>query len=155
MKPASAFLLSTGFAAGLVVAASAQTATSSQPSRSVPASVTLTGCIDRADDVQAANAATADVDSLSFVLTHAVKGAAADLKSETVGTSGRAMEPVKGATYRLDSPVQKLNPHVGHKVEVTGTLDTTATPASGDTTATPAPRLKVASVKMIDETCAR
>jgi hypothetical protein len=121
----------------------------------MPASVTLTGCVDRADDVQAAAGATADVDSLSFVLTHAVKGAGADLKSETVGTSGRALEPVKGATYRLDAPTEKLNAHVGHKVEVTGTLETAAAPTSGDTTATPAPRLKVATVKMIAETCAR
>jgi hypothetical protein len=118
--------------------------------------VTLTGCVDRADDAPAAAAtAAADVDSLSFVLTHAVKGAGADLKSETVGTSGRAVEPVKGATYRLDAPVEKLNGHVGHKVEVTGTLDTTAAPKSGDTAATSAPSLKVATVKMLDETCAR
>jgi hypothetical protein len=155
MSSSSTFLLSAGLVAGLLVTASAQTPTGSQSSPSVPASVTLTGCLDRADDVQAAAGTTADVDSLSFVLTHAVKGAGAELKSETVGTSGRAMEPVKGTTYRLDAPTEKLNAHVGHKIEVTGTLETAAPPKSGDTTATPAPRVKVATVKMLAETCAR
>jgi len=155
MRIASAFLLSTAFVAALFATAFAQTPTSPQSSRAVPSSVTLTGCVDRADDVQGSTgAAAADVDSLSFVLTHAVKGAGAELKSDAVGTSGRAVEPVKGATYRLDAPVEKLNSHVGHKVEVTGTLDAGAAPASGDATR-PAPRLKVATVKMIDETCAR
>jgi hypothetical protein len=153
MRLSLGFLLSGVVVMGWFTSLDAQT--SSHPSAAAPVPMTLTGCVDRADDVEASAAGAADVDSLSFVLTHAVKGAGAELKSESVGTSGRSVEPVKGATYRLDAPAEKLNGHVGHKVEVTGTLDTTAPPSTGDTTPTPAPKVKVASVKMIDATCAR
>jgi len=52
-------------------------------------------------------------------------------------------------TYRLDADDSQLTAHVGHKVEVTGTVD--AKPAPGDA-ASPA-KLKVASVKMIAASC--
>jgi len=140
----------------VLLAAPSAFAQSQVPARSA---ITLTGCVDRADQTQGATglAATADVDSLSFVLTHAVKGAGAELKSATVDTSGRSVEPVNGAIYRLDAPVEKLNRHVGHKVEVTGALeDPTVAPARSGATGTAAPaRVKVETVKMIDETCAR
>jgi hypothetical protein len=60
--------------------------------------------------------------------------------------------------YRLDAEAAKLNPHVGHKVEVTGALDAPATPApaiADPPSAEHAPRLKVDTVKMLSETCAR
>ena len=52
-------------------------------------------------------------------------------------------------TYRLDADDSQLTAHVGHKVEITGTVD--AKPAPGDA-ASPA-KLKVASVKMIAASC--
>jgi hypothetical protein len=57
----------------------------------------------------------------------------------------------------LDADAAKLTPHVGHKVEITGTVDemsSSATPPSGATASSAAgPKLKVDSVKMIAATC--
>jgi len=58
--------------------------------------------------------------------------------------------------YRLDDAEQaKIAPHVGHKVEVTGTIDPTSPSATAGATSTaaPAPKLKVDSVKMLASTC--
>ena len=52
-------------------------------------------------------------------------------------------------TFRLDAEDSQLTAHVGHKVEITGTLD--AKPAAGDAAAPE--KLKVASVKMIAASC--
>jgi hypothetical protein len=62
--------------------------------------------------------------------------------------------------YRLDDAEQaKIAPHVGHKVEVSGTIDDasrstspSATPGA-TSTAAPAPKLKVDSIKMLASTC--
>jgi hypothetical protein len=63
--------------------------------------------------------------------------------------------------YRLDASDAKLAPHVGHKVEITGTLDSASASSSASTpppTATAsgssnAPKLKVDDVKMVAATC--
>jgi len=156
------------FASALAVAAHAQAPATAQPEQKSPpraseaAKITLTGCVERADQVASAGATSAaTVDSLSFVLIHASKDGAA-AKSEAVGTSGTAgaaageAKEAKGETYRLDAEVAKLNPHVGHKVEVTGVVDAAgAAPASDAASRDNAPRVKVESVKMLAETCAR
>jgi hypothetical protein len=90
------------------------------------------------------------------VLIKATKGTAAD--SRTTGTAGTQASADKGTMYRLDSDVATLNPHVGHKVEVTGTLVTAnAPPANGvdPSSASKAPKVKVNQVKMLSETCGR
>jgi hypothetical protein len=64
-------------------------------------------------------------------------------------------------TYRLDADDSKLTPHVGHKVEITGTLDSASSsaastsPAGSSSTASAAsgPKLKVDNVKMIATSC--
>jgi hypothetical protein len=138
--------------------------------------VTITGCVERADQLNASGGSTAgaSVDSLDFVLIKAEAlapstsnpnaaasaSSAADSASKPspVGTSGSSAAPI----YRLQAPVEKLNPHVGHKVEVTGTRD--AVPAPGTSAPTPdpanpstasAPRLVVESVKMLADSCGR
>jgi hypothetical protein len=76
-----------------------------------------------------------------------------------------------GSQYRLDADDSKLSPHVGHKVEVTGTVEDhqmsgststggTTPPSTGGTStggssmsATNAPRLKVDTVRMVSSTC--
>jgi hypothetical protein len=149
-------VLSTAAAVAMAIALQAQTATSKQANGSTPGEVTVTGCVERADQVGASGTAATTVDSLSFVLIHAVRGIAAD--RQVAGTSGTNSNKAVGGIYRLDSNVATLNPHVGHKVEVTGTVDgaAAATPPSADTTsAANAPRLKVARVKMVSETCDR
>jgi len=141
-------------ALGYAIAVQAQAPTSRDANRTTPGEITITGCVERADQVSAAVTAGTTVDSLSFVLIKATKGTAAD--AQVTGTSGTQAGTEKDSTYRLDAEVSTLNPHVGHKVEVTGTLvgalDSTvksADPSAG------APRLKVDRVKMLSETCGR
>jgi len=78
------------------------------------------------------------------------------------------------SSYRLDADDSKLSPHVGHKVEVTGTLDksmSSSTAPSGSTStgstasgaagtsasasgsSSTSPKLKVDSVRMIASSC--
>ena len=56
---------------------------------------------------------------------------------------------------QLGAVVAQLNLHVGHKVEVTGTVADSATAPAGAGSSTNVPRLKVDSVKMLDATCPR
>lgn len=132
----------------LVTAAlAAQTTSSATPQRSTakaPEKITITGCVERADQV-ASPAATlgTTVDSLTFVLRTP--------PPETAGTSGTRPAADKG--YRLDGDVAKLNPHVGHKVEITGLVTEAA--ATGATSSAEGPKVKVESIRMLSETCAR
>jgi len=64
------------------------------------------------------------------------------------------------AQYRLDADESKLSPYMGHKVEITGTLEQSATASSSSaagfstsTAAMSSPRIKVDSVKMVSSTC--
>jgi hypothetical protein len=112
--------------------------------------VTVTGCVERADQL-AGSAATTTVDSLSFVLIKA----AADKPTGTSGTTPAEATAASDRMYRLDGKQDELNPHVGHKVEVSGTIAENPTAPAGATSSTNAPRLRVESVKMIDATCPR
>ena len=89
------------------------------------------------------------------MLIHAQKGTAAESRpAATTGTSANS----NSSSYRLDAEVSTLNPHVGHKVEVTGTLEPPTAPSAStaeSTSPSNAPRLKVDHVKMVSETCAR
>ena len=133
--------------------------TSSTPASGTPAQtgaakqgdkITISGCVERADQVGSPSSAGTTVDSLSFVLINT--------PSQTVGTSGSAEAGRRGASmdkgYRLDAAVEKLNPHVGHKVEIAGTV---VEPAATNAAASSAngPKVKVESIKMLAETCAR
>lgn len=113
--------------------------------------ITVTGCVERADQM-AGNTATTTVDSLSFVLIK-------PQPDKPTGTSGTAAATPDRTTsdrmYRLDGKVEDLNPHVGQKVEVAGTVVDTPTAPAGATSSTNAPRLKVESVRVIDATCPR
>ena len=102
------------------------------------------------------------VDSLDFVLMKASDGPAASAPSSSAanaptptGTSGANVGPM----YRLEADVEKLNPHVGHRVEIVGTREAVSPSAASANAASPnaasAPRLQVESVKMISETCGR
>jgi hypothetical protein len=147
--------MSTAVAFGCSLALHAQTPTSAQSNRAIPGEITITGCVERADQVAAATTAASTVDSLTFMLIHAQKGTAAD--PQPAGTSG-TKEDAKGSSYRLEGELSTLNPHVGHKVEVTGTLEAaTAQTSESVEPASPlnAPRLKVDHVKLVSETCAR
>ena len=111
-----------------------------QPPASAPSAsdkVVVTGCIQRGiqspvGTTGAASAAAADASK--FILTKASPA------SDATATP---------KTYRLDAEDSQLTAHVGHKVEVTGSIG--AKPAPGDAAAPS--KLKVTSVKMIAASC--
>jgi len=144
-----------GFLAAILCAVTAGLVAQTPPGSSAPQAgkqVTLSGCIEKAPAEAGASAATAPP---AFILANAAP-AASGSASGTVGTSGGATPASK---YRLDADAAKLTPHVGHKVEITGTVDemsssSSATPPSGATASSVAgPKLKVDSVKMVAATC--
>jgi hypothetical protein len=79
---------------------------------------------------------------------------AAKVPTVATGTTGSVDRKI---LYRLlSADVSKLGAHVGHKVELSGTLE--RTPPAGDeppsATGVNAPGLTVDSVKMLSATCA-
>jgi hypothetical protein len=116
--------------------------------------VTISGCIERADEVPIDASATT-VDSLTFVLITAASASASPASTTPVATTGTTESGTLGRTYRLDAPVDRLNPHVGHKVEVTGNLEDAPTEPAGAGSPSNPPRLRVETVKMLDATCPR
>jgi hypothetical protein len=132
----------------IVAAALAAQTTTAEPRQQkadkTPEKITITGCVERADQVASAGTVGTTVDSQSFVLITVPPAGVA-------GTSG-----TKGSDkgYRLDADTAKLNPHVGHKVEITGMVDEAAS-TNAAAGAANGPKLKVDSIKMIAETCGR
>ena len=118
----------------------------SQPTFGADKKVTITGCLERSKESVATND--------RFVLNNIVPNAPA--MAGTAGTSGSETAP-KATSYRLDAEDSKLSSHVGHKMEITGTVEdrpmsATGTPgASGS--APEAPKFKVETVKMIASSC--
>lgn len=165
--------LFTAFAAGLVAVgahAHAQSTQATAPSSSDTRTV-VTGCIERADQLTSRDALGTTVDSLTFVLIKAEEGTA---QTTAVGTSGNTgtseAQPGLGRIYRLEGTEEMLNEHVGHRVEVSGTVvqqpaagaspAATATGGTADAAASGlsagrAPLLRAASVKLVSETCPR
>jgi len=136
--------------AAAALAAQTTTATPQpQTSTKTPEKITITGCVERADQMASAGASTlgTTVDSLSFVLVD--KPA-----SGTAGTTGVKGSASTDKGYRLDADVAKLNPHVGHKVEISGYVDEPAA-TNGAANSVNGPKVKVESIKMIAETCGR
>ena len=128
--------------------------------------VVMTGCVDRADQlIPAGSTIGTTVDSLDLVLTHAeLADSPHPVSAAPTGTSGASAASGAngiGSIYKLDGPLSTLNPHVGHRVEITGTRVPSATaappPSSNavNPSAASAPTIKVESVKLIAETCAR
>lgn len=107
--------------------------------------ISVEGCIQRSASATATTGATGTAGSAAsesgFMLMSAAKPA---------GTSGASAgsAPI-ASSYRLDAADSKLSPHVGHKVEISGTVE----PAGASASAAAAPKLKVDNVKMIAATC--
>ncbi len=115
--------------------------------------ITLTGCVERADQVSSREALGTTIDSLTFVLINAQEGTAQEKAPPADKDAGK--------TYRLDADTDTINPHVGHRVEIVGSMASPAGNApvgtsGGSDAGTPAPLLvKVESVKMLSSTCSR
>jgi len=113
--------------------------------------------VERADQLSGAATATAntDPDSLSFVLIKAgATGTAAAAANAANATAAKAapLTPI----YTLDGGPSMLNPHVGHEVEISGTViaPAPARPAADAALSAPA-RVRVENVRTIAETCPR
>jgi UDP-N-acetylmuramyl tripeptide synthase len=119
-----------------------------QPAQSTAKSVTITGCVQNAPQARAGE--TRDTSDIKFVLTNAAMS-----PSGPTGTSGSTTPSTAAASqYRLDADDAKLTSHVGHKVEITGTVEQpTATTQPPAASAANAPKLKVDNVKMIASSC--
>ena len=120
--------------------------------------ITVVGCVERADQILSRENLGTTLDSLTFVLVKAEEGKASDQPSP----APRAGEQDGGKTYRLDGDLDTINPHVGHRVEITASrpantpVGTTGrSDAEPSATAVPPPVLKVESVKMLSSTCGR
>jgi hypothetical protein len=74
----------------------------------------------------------------------------------TARTSGSEKAPT-ATSYRLDAEDSKLSPHVGHKIEITGTVEDRPMSGPGRPGASgsvrDAPKFKVDAVKMIASSC--
>jgi hypothetical protein len=79
--------------------------------------------------------------------------------SSTTGTTGTAPTTPVASSYRLSADDAKLTAHVGHKVEISGTLDKaskTSPDSSASSSSMPSassPTLKVETIKMIAPSC--
>ena len=154
--------------AGIVSAATVGLMGQAPASSAQPAGkqMTFSGCIEKAPSEGAAATATP-----AFILTNVTPAG-----SGTVGTTGGGAKPE--TKYRLDADAAKITPHVGHKVEVTGTVDESSSSASAPSSpsgapassasassasassasassasAAAGPKLKVESVKMVAASC--
>ena len=119
-----------------------------QESKDAGKSVTVTGCLKAGDAAE------------SFLLSDLTWG-----QDKAVGTSGSATPappPVAATTLKLiGNPSTKLSDHVGHKIEVSGTIADKADKPAGatDPAARPAPAagaqpsLTVRNVRMIAASC--
>jgi len=141
-------------AVGFTVGVLAQDPSPAQQSSSAQKPITVTGCIQKAAQAPTGTSGTAAAGSAmkepQFVLANASLSA-----TGTAGTAGTTPPVTAVASeYRLDADDAKLTPHVGHKVEITGTPEAvpraTQPPAAS---AANAPKLKVDSIKMVSATC--
>jgi len=139
-------MLTLWLAAAAVAAQTTAAAQSPTTAPKPPDKVTITGCVERADEMEGSGGTVGTTtDSLHFVLVSIPA-------RQEVGTTGA--KPTSDKGYRLDGDVKTLNPHVGHEVEITGFVDAAAT-TSGSATSFTGPMVKVQSVKMLSETCRR
>jgi hypothetical protein len=108
----------------------------SRPQSDTAKTQTITGCVEKGTGAD------------SFILAEAGTGAApapgAKPGEKPAGTSGATK------SYALMAkPTEDLSKHVGHKVEITGTVSAASAPAPGS----PKESLNVQSVKMVAASC--
>jgi hypothetical protein len=142
--------------------------------------ITVTGCLQEASRSSAGTTSTASTTSGSYLLANATMGSGSSSSTAgttagtaptTAGTTGTTAGTTAGSTarseasYVLDGRESDLKNHVGHRVEVSGTLESadkaaasspTSTTTSGSASSrmdTSSQRLKVSSVRMISAEC--
>jgi hypothetical protein len=136
--------------------------------------VTVVGCLAAADKPSGTatsgttGTGTPPSTSASAAESFILKNAKPSPPSPATGTTGTATPPstsasATGTTYKLSGSAAELKPHLGHQIEITGTIPS-ASSATGTGTTPPAtppssgssanqPELRVRSVKMVSSTC--
>jgi hypothetical protein len=143
------------FGASLGVLAQEPAAPQAGSKSSAAKTITVTGCVGKAEQGATGTSGTAGAAATQKESKFVLSNASAS-PSATAGTAG-AETPAATAIaseYKLDGDDAKLTPHVGHKVEITGSVEeskgATQAPAAS---AANAPKLKVDTVKMIAASC--
>jgi hypothetical protein len=163
-------------AASIGIVAQTQTPPASQSSSAASADqITVTGCLKAAPaaapdtaasgtagatgtsgTASAAGATATDADA-KFVLTNATVGAAAPASdASAAGSASAAAENQASAdqkTFRLIANPSALSPHVGKKLELTGTLVNESNSTAGSSAAATAPALRVVKGKVVAASC--
>ena len=98
---------------------------------------TITGCIQKGAGPD------------SFILAEAGTGAAAPAPGAKPGEKPAGTSGATKSYALMAKPSEDLSKHVGHKVEITGTVSAASSPAPGS----PKESLNVQSVKMVAASC--
>jgi hypothetical protein len=161
--------------AGILAQTTPQTPTPQQsaPAASSDNKITVTGCLKAAPtaagETAAATAGTSGTSTASTAGTSGTTGTAGATATGTAGTTaaapatdakfiltGASATPADAAnnaqTYRLIANPTALTAHVGKKLELTGTIDSTSTADPKDPSAS-APALRVESGKVLAASC--
>ena len=150
-----------GMATAGILAQSAQTP-SSTPSSS-DKKITVTGCLAAAPSMPGDVTATPGTTGTAGTATSTATGTSgtvdatgtADQKFVLTGATASAADTTATAqTYRLIANPTSLTPHVGKKLELTGTIDPASTADPKDPAAS-APALRVQSGKIIASSCSQ
>jgi hypothetical protein len=171
--------MATAFMCAASAVAAAQSGASATSSSMADKTITVTGCVQNIS-----SSATTGTTEKGFLLANAMMspststasttpgstegatrpsptptqaGTASGTPTGTAGTSTMPSSTSAGTSYVLSGRDSELKNHVGHKVEVTGTIDAksdTKTPTtSAPPTMTASTKLNVTSVKMISSDC--
>ena len=137
----------------------AQSPSPSQPrSSSATMHVTVSGCVELAAPRATGKTGNADP---SLRETHLLLTDAVPSKSVLAEVAGPTKSnPVAAKTFRLEGSALILTPHIGHRVEVVGTVEDSgnvtppvSAPPPGPASAASAPKLKVESIQMVAAMC--
>ena len=151
-------LTAVGCAAAMI--AGAQTSGSAQHRSSSAADrVTLIGCVRSAGTKPVGTSGTVgNMSDTKFILTNVIASDSAAASTAAATAAATPATSSDSGSYRLDADESKLSPHLGHKVEISGTVEAPSMNSPAATSAASAatqlaPRLKVDTVKMIGSTC--
>jgi hypothetical protein len=134
-------------------------------SQQMAGTVTVTGCVERSTTPRADGTGTTAVGTTGGLgpdTKYLLSGVTQQTASGGPGNSRESGVLADSRTYRLDgSDESKVSDHVGHTVQITGTLEEqgrSEVGTSGRSLATAdmvAPKLKVGSIRMLSGSCAK
>jgi hypothetical protein len=143
------------FACATAIGVAAQTPSATPSSKTDDKTVTVTGCLE--DSSAAPGGAVA---KSGFILANATMGSGSPASGSSVGTTGTTgtAASARGTSYVLEGRDTELKSHVGHRIEVTGTIEPKSPAAATATPGAASPhamddRLSVTSIKMVAADC--